>query len=189
MFRWRQELFPSLVVASVRVSGNDLEATLASIDETWKKFLPGQPVQRSFQDENFAALYVREQQQGKVFMYFSLLAIFVASLGLFGLASFTADQRTKEIGVRKIMGGSVWDIVKLLTWDFSKLVLLANLIAWPVAWFAMNRWLSNFAYRIDIGLVVFLGAAVIALLVAWLTVGGLAARAASERPILALRYE
>ena len=181
--------FPSLGVASIRVSGNDLEATLASIDETWKKFLPGQPVQRSFQDENFAALYVREQQQGKVFMYFSLLAIFVASLGLFGLASFTADQRTKEIGVRKIMGGAVWDIGKLLTWDFSKLVLLANLIAWPVAWFAMNRWLSNFAYRIDIGLVVFLGAAVIALLVAWLTVGGLAARAASERPILALRYE
>jgi putative ABC transport system permease protein len=181
--------FPSLGLASVRVTGRDLEATLASMDATWTKFQPDQPVQRSFQDENFAALYEQERQQGKVFMYFSLLAIFIASLGLFGLASFTTEQRTKEIGVRKVMGGSVWDIVKLLTWDFSKLVLLANVIAWPTAWFAMDRWLSNFAYRIDIGLVVFLGAAVIALLVAWLTVGGLAARAASARPIMALRYE
>jgi len=181
--------FPSLGIASIRVSGENLEATLASIDETWSKFLPDQPVQRSFQDANFAALYAREEQQGKVFVYFSLLAIFIASLGLFGLASFTTEQRAKEIGVRKVMGGSVWDIVKLLTWDFTKLVLLANLIAWPVAYFAMNRWLSNFAYRIDIGIVVFLGASVIALLIAWLTVGGLAARAASERPILSLRYE
>jgi putative ABC transport system permease protein len=181
--------FPALGEASIRISGKNLPATLASIDETWSTFQPSQPLVRSFLDESFEELYQSEQKQGQIFMYFSLLAIFIASLGLFGLASFTTEQRTKEIGVRKVMGGSVADIVRLLTWDFSKLVLLANLIAWPVAYFVMNRWLADFAYRININIFVFLGAAAIALFVAWLTVGGLAARAASARPIEALRYE
>ncbi len=181
--------FPALSEASIRISGENLQESLAFIDETWSAFQPHQPAVRSFLDENFEALYQTEQKQAQVFMYFSLLAIFVASLGLFGLASFTTEQRTKEIGVRKVMGGSVSDIVRLLTWDFSKLVLLANLIAWPVAYFVMNRWLASFAYRINISFVVFLSAAAIALFVAWLTVGGLAARAASARPIEALRYE
>lgn len=181
--------FPALGVASIRVRSDNLEATLADLDATWQKFLPDQPIVRSFLDDSFEALYQNESRQGKVFMYFALLAIVIACLGLYGLAAFTTETRTKEIGVRKVMGGSVWDIVKLLTWEFSKLVLLANVLAWPAAWFLMNRWLENFAYRIDMGPMVFLGAALAALLVAWLTVGGLAARAATSRPVLALRYE
>jgi putative ABC transport system permease protein len=181
--------FPALGIASIRVRPENLDATLAAIDATWQKFLPDQPVVRSFLDDRFEALYQNERRQGQVFLFFALLALLVACLGLFGLAAFTTETRTKEIGVRKVMGGSVWDIVKLLTWELSKLVLLANLIAWPVAWFLMRRWLENFAYRIDLGPMVFLGAAVMALLVAWVTVGALAARAATSRPILALRYE
>ena len=120
---------------------------------------------------------------------FAALAILVACLGLFGLATFNAQRRTKEIGVRKVMGGSVWSIVVLLTNDFSRLVLLSNLIAWPVAYVAMSRWLENFAYRIDLTPMIFIGSGLIALCIAWVTVGGTAAKAASQKPVLALRYE
>jgi len=181
--------FPALSVASIRVRGDNLDATLAGLDATFQKFLPDTPLVRSFVDDDFEALYQNERRQGQVFMLFALLAVVIACLGLYGLAAFTTETRTKEIGVRKVMGGSVWDIVRLLTWEFSKLVLIANLLAWPAAWFLMNRWLENFAYRVEIGPLVFVGAAVAALLVAWLTVGGLAAKAASSRPVLALRYE
>jgi putative ABC transport system permease protein len=108
---------------------------------------------------------------------------------LFGLATFNAQRRIKEIGIRKVMGGSVWSIVLLLTNDFSKLVLLSNLLAWPVAYFAMERWLQNFAYRIDLTPMIFIGSGLIALCIAWVTVGGTAAKAASAKPVLALRYE
>src|SRR5690606_18706454 len=99
------------------------------------------------------------------------------------------SQRSKEVGIRKVLGGSVWRIIVLLTEDLSKLVLLANVIAWPVAYVAMNRWLENFAYRIDLTPVIFVGSGLIALCIAWVTVGGTAAKAASARPVLALRYE
>jgi putative ABC transport system permease protein len=120
---------------------------------------------------------------------FSILAVFITCMGLYGLATYNAQRRTKEIGVRKVMGGSVWSIVWLLTNDFSKLVLLSNLIAWPVAYFAMERWLENFAYRIDLTPMIFIGSGAIALCIAWVTVGGTAAKAASAKPVLALRYE
>ena len=122
-------------------------------------------------------------------MRFALLAIIIACLGLLGLASYTTEQRTKEIGIRKVMGGSTSDVVFLLTRDFGILVLAANVIAWPVAWFLMERWLQNFVYRIDLGVLIFIASAVLALLIAMITVGGLAARAAVSRPALALRYE
>jgi putative ABC transport system permease protein len=105
------------------------------------------------------------------------------------LAAFNAERRKKEIGVRKVMGGSVWSIVVLLTNDFSKLVLISNLIAWPVAYLAMNQWLANFAYRIDLTPLIFIGSGLIALCISWVTVGGTAAKAASRKPVLALRYE
>jgi putative ABC transport system permease protein len=124
-----------------------------------------------------------------VFNAFATLAIFIACMGLYGLASFNAERRRKEVGVRKVMGSSVWGIVMLLTNDFSKLVLVANIIAWPVAWYAMNRWLQTFAYRIDLTPFIFIGSGVIALAIAWVTVGGTAAKAASQKPVLALRYE
>jgi putative ABC transport system permease protein len=175
--------------AALRLSGEESEATLRFIDDTWTAFMPGQPVSRSFLDQNLDAMYQAEDQQGQLFSYFSMLAILIACFGLYGLASFNVERRTKEIGVRKVMGGSVWSIVLLLTNDFSRLVLLANLIAWPIAYFAMERWLENFAYRIDLTPLVFIGSGLIALCIAWVTVGGTAAKAASAKPVLALRYE
>ena len=126
-----------------------------------------------------------------MFAVFAAFAIFVATLGLFGLASFTTERRTKEIGIRKVMGASARDIVLLLTSDFSKLVLLANLIAWPLAFWLMQRWLNRFAYSAPVTewAWLFIASGVAALGVAWLTIALQASRAAQARPILALRYE
>ena len=175
--------------ASIRVTGDEFQETLDFIDSTWESFMPNQPVTHYFLNQRFDALYQSEMNLGRLLGYFSVLAVLIASMGLFGLATFNAQRRTKEIGVRKVMGGSVWSIVLLLTNDFSKLVLISNLIAWPVAYIAMNRWLENFAYRIDLTPLIFIGSGLIALCIAWVTVGGTAARAASQKPVLALRYE
>jgi putative ABC transport system permease protein len=185
----QQGNFATIREASIRVTGNNLQDTLAHIDATWNRFLPDQAITRRFLDQDFQALYEGEERQGQMFLYFSALAILIACLGLVGLASFATEQRTKEIGVRKVMGGTVLDIVRLFTGEFSKLVLLANLIAWPAAYFLMQRWLDNFAYRIDMSFAVFAGSALIALVVALLTVGAIAARAARANPIRSLRYE
>jgi putative ABC transport system permease protein len=176
-------------VASIRVAAANLPRTLTHIDETWNRFRPDQPIGRHFLDQDFEALYQAEQRQSRMLATFSMLAIFVACLGLLGLASFTTEQRTKEIGVRKVMGGTVLDIVRLFTGEFSKLVLFANIIAWPAAYLLMRQWLANFAYRIDLSLVVFLGGGLAAFAVVLLTVGTIAARAASANPIHSLRYE
>src|SRR5690606_23316791 len=120
-------------IASVRISGEDISGTLARIDQTWESVVPQFPISRRFLSDSFEALYQDDTRLGQMFSAFAALAILVACLGLFGLATFNAQRRTKEIGVRKVMGGSVWSIVWLLTNDFSKLVLLSNLIAWPVA--------------------------------------------------------
>ncbi|MCZ6818228.1 MAG: hypothetical protein O7G31_01875 [Calditrichaeota bacterium] len=122
-------------------------------------------------------------------MTFALLAIFIACLGLLGLASFAAEQRTKEFGVRKVLGATVTNVITLLAKDFVKLVLLANLLAWPIAWYAMHRWLQDFAYRIEIGWWVFALAGGLALLIALLTVSTQAIRAALANPVESLRYE
>jgi putative ABC transport system permease protein len=175
--------------ASLRLTGEGLPGTLAFIDATWRKFFPEEPIRRSFLDTSFEALYRQDTQFGNFIGLFSLLTVCISCLGLHGLATFNAQRRTKEIGVRKVMGGSVWSIVLLLTNDFSKLVLIANLIAWPVAYFAMERWLQNFAYRIDLTPLVFIGSGLIALCIAWVTVGSTAAKAANAKPVLALRYE
>jgi putative ABC transport system permease protein len=179
----------SMTVASLRLSGNNLQDTLAYIDTVWEQFMPDFPMSRYFLDDQFNAQYQAETRQGRLLYYFALLAIFIACMGLYGLASYNAERRRKEVGVRKVMGGSVWSIVVLLTNDFSKLVLFSNLIAWPLAWFAMDRWLQNFAYRIDLTPLIFIGSGLIALCIAWATVGGTAAKAASAKPVLALRYE
>ncbi len=181
--------YPTLASASIRIDGNNVADTLAFIDRTWEEIVPEFPVTRSFLSERMDALYRGDMQLGRLYSYFSALALVIACLGLFGLATFNAQRRIKEIGVRKVMGGSVWSIVLLLTNDFSKLVLLSNLIAWPVAYFAMEKWLQNFAYRIDLTPLVFIGSGLIALCIAWVTVGGTAAKAASQKPVLALRYE
>jgi putative ABC transport system permease protein len=126
-----------------------------------------------------------------MFAIFSVFAVFVATLGLFGLASFTTERRTKEIGIRKVMGASVSNIVMLLTADFTKLVLLANVIAWPVAYYFMSQWLNRFVYQAPLGewAWLFVASGLAALAVAWLTIALQAGRAAMARPVLALRYE
>ena len=143
--------FRTIREASVRITGRNLEQTLDHIDSMWRQFVPSQPVTRRFLDEDFDALYRGERRQAQMFTVFSLLAITVACLGLFGLASFTTARRTKEIGLRKTVGASVWDIVRLFAGEFGVLVLIANLIAWPVAYILMKRWLETFAYRIELG--------------------------------------
>ncbi len=179
----------ALQYASLRVTGRNLAQTLDYIDTKYAQFRPERPVSRHFLDQDFEALYQSENRQAQMFTFFSALAVGIACLGLFGLASFTTERRTKEIGIRKTIGGSVADIVLLISGEFGKLVLVANLVAWPVAYFLMQRWLASFAYRIDMSVWVFVASAVCAFMIACLTVGSVAARAASTKPINALRYE
>jgi putative ABC transport system permease protein len=178
-----------LLEASLRITGRDLENTLAFIDAAWSALVPGQPISRRFLNQDFEALYRSEQRQSQMFTLFSALAIFIACFGLFGLASFATEQRTKEIGIRKVVGGTALDIVRLFTGEIGRLVLIANVVAWPVAYVLMRRWLENFAYRIDMNVLSFAGSGLLALVVALLTVGAIAARAAATKPIHSLRYE
>lgn len=180
-----------LRVASLSFSTSNVAALMEKVELIWKQTVPMQPISLQFLDEMMKAQYAEESIQTKMFSVFSLLAIGIACLGLFGLASFTTERRTREIGIRKVMGASVKDIVSLLIWQFSKPVIIANLIAWPISIYAMLIWLESFSYRINtwwlgpICLVV--GGSL--LLVAWATVGGSAAKVARANPIKALRQE
>ena len=174
---------------SVKLSGAGMPSTLAGIENTWKKFLPETPYQFTFLDENFKRLYDAEQQQKKIFTTFAVLAIIIACLGLFGLSAFAISQRIKEIGIRKVMGADIRTIVTLLSKDFLILVGIAALIAFPVAWYAMDNWLKDFAYRINIQWWVFILAGVIAALIAFLTVSFQAIKAAIANPVKSLRTE
>ncbi len=173
----------------VKVSPSDLPGTLAHCEAVWKKFDPEFDFEYSFLDADFDQLYRAEGRVRTLFGYFTFFAVFIACLGLFGLAAFTTQQRKKEIGVRKVLGASVAGVVGMLSKDFVKLVLAANVIAWPVAYFAMNKWLQDFAYRIEIGWWVFALAGGLALLIALLTVSTQAIKAALANPVEALRYE
>ncbi len=164
-------------------------ALLKYVENTWKRIAKGQAFEYEFFDERFAAIYSAEQNTAKLLMAFSVLAIAIACLGLLGLATFATQQRTKEIGIRKVLGASVLNLSRLLSNEFLKLVLLANLIAWPLAYFAMNRWLRNFAYRTSIGLELFLFSGILALVIAMLTVSYQSIRAARANPVNSLRNE
>ena len=146
-------------------------------------------VQRHFLDDSFDKLYSADERQGEMFDIFVGIAILIACLGLFGLAAFTAGRRTKEIGIRKVFGASTWDVVFLLLWQFSVPVLVANAIAWPLAWYYLHGWLQGFAYRITLNPLYFIGTAVAALLIAWATIICHAVPVARANPIYALRYE
>jgi len=176
-------------IFSVRVRPESVSETLAFLERKWAALDPGHPFDYTFFDEQFGRLHLTEQRLGQLLGYVALLAIFIAGLGLFGLAMFTTQQRTKEIGVRKVLGASIASIAGLLSKDFFKLVLAANLVAWPIAYFAMNIWLLDFAYRIEIGWWVFVLAGGTALLIALLTVSTQALKAALANPVEALRYE
>ena len=176
---------------SIKIAAGDPGAAIEYFEAVWGRVLPGEPAQWEFLDARFDALYRSEGRQAQMFGMFAAFAIFVATLGLFGLASFTTERRTKEIGIRKVMGATVKDIVLLLTSDFTKLVLLANLLAWPIAYYFMQDWLNRFVYRAPFSewAWLFLASEIAALAAAWLTIALQAGRAASSRPVLALRYE
>jgi putative ABC transport system permease protein len=172
-----------------KIAPDNISGTLAFMREKWNEFDPSRPFVYSFLDAYFEQAYRNEEKLAQIFRAFSLQAIFIACLGLLGLAAYATERRTKEIGIRKVLGASVANVTALLSKDFVKLVLLANLIAWPVAWYAMNKWLQNFAYHIEISWWVFALAGSLALVIALVTVSTQAIRAALANPVESLRYE
>jgi len=173
----------------VKISPDDIPATLGLIESSWKKNAPNFPFMYYFLDEEFHKLYRMEERWKGIIRNTSIFAILISCLGLFGLSALAITRRTKEIGIRKVLGASVAGLTRMVSMDFLKLVIFANLIAWPLAYYAMNRWLRSFVFRIDIKLWVFLLAAVIATAIALLTVGLQAAKAALANPVESLRYE
>jgi putative ABC transport system permease protein len=174
---------------ALKIRPDNTAQTLADLQQTWESFFPTRPFVYSFLDDQFARFYEAEQVAGKVASIFSILIIAIASLGLFGLAAYAAERRTKEIGIRKVLGSSVSDIVALLSKEFVKLVLLANLIAWPIAYFALNQFLQIYAYRISLSWFTFILVGSLTFIIALLTVSTQAIKAALANPVEALRYE
>ncbi|HEX6377315.1 MAG TPA: ABC transporter permease [Allosphingosinicella sp.] len=173
----------------VRYDDADPQRIRADIERIWKRVASDAPFDAKFSEDIIKELYENEEARAKTFAGFALLAVVVACLGLFGLAAFTAERRTKEIGIRKVLGARSRDIVRLLAWQFSKPVIIANLIAWPVAWWVMRDWLNGFDARIDLGPGPFLVAGLLALAIAVGTIAGHALKVARSNPIHALRYE
>jgi len=173
----------------VRIKPGEISNTIKSLEQTWDKIAPEYPFEYTFLDEQINNLYQSDQKISKVINTFSFLALFIACLGMFGLASFTAEQRTKEVGVRKVLGAKVTGIVLLLSKEFTKYVLLANIFAWPVAYFILNKWLGSFAYHIDMVWWMFIVSGLIAFAVAAVSVSFQAIKAALLNPIKSLRYE
>jgi len=176
------------ILVRIRPEG-DTKVTMSRIEAVWGKTAQGFPFEYRFLNERFGLNYAEELRAGKLFKYFVILAIIISGLGLLGLAAFTAEQKTKEIGIRKILGASVSEVMILLVKEFMKWVLLANLIAWPAAFFIMNGWLRNFAYRTELGLPLFLGATILSFGIALLTVSAQAIKAARANPVISLRHE
>jgi putative ABC transport system permease protein len=176
-------------LVSFRLDSGDMHGMIELLRDTWNKFLPHQPFEYSFLDERFESIYKAEQRLGKIFAAFAVLAVFIGCLGLFGLAAFTAEQRTKEIGVRKVLGASLTDIIGMLLKEFALLLAIANIIAWPAAYFIMNKWLQDFAYKAPLTLRLFLAAGLAAIIIAVFTVGYQAVRAALANPVDSLKYE
>jgi putative ABC transport system permease protein len=193
-----QEIKPSILLhpgsawdhyLAVRIQPQNVAATLDFIETKWNEFSGDQPFEYFFMDSFFDNLHKSEQRTGQFFTIFAALAIFIACLGLFGLAAFTAEQKTKEIGVRKVLGASVPSIVSILLKQFTKWVVFANIIAWPIGYFIMKSWLQNFAYHIDLKIEYFMLSGLITLLIAVITVSYLAVNAANKNPVKALNYE
>ena len=173
----------------LRYRSDDPAGVLRGVQGVWRRFLSDAPFEGAFAEDLIGELYERERARGTVFAGFAVLAVIISCLGLFGLAAFTAERRTKEIGIRKVLGAKIRHIVQLLAWQFSKPVVIANLIAWPVAWWAMRDWLDTFNARVDLGPEPFLFAGLIAFAIAIGTIAGHAFRVARTNPIVALRYE
>lgn len=174
---------------TVRIQGSDIPKTVSAIEDEWKSLGTGLPFEYTFMDADFDQLYKGDRQTGELMTYFALLSILISCLGLFGLATFMAEQRTKEIGIRKVMGASVPGITALLSRDFLKLVLIAVAVAIPIAWYFTDKWLQDFAYHVDLEWWIFGVASVIALVIALLTVSSQAIKAAVQNPVKSLRSE
>jgi len=174
---------------ALRINAADFKNALSNLENLWKKFIPARPFHYSFLDQNLAKQYQQEQTTQKIFTIFSSLAIFIACIGLLGLAAYTTQQRSREISIRKVLGASVGNVVTMLSKDFLKLVLIAAFFAFPLAWWAMNSWLQDFSYRINITWWVFVIAALLAILVALLTISFQAVKAATANPVKNLRNE
>jgi putative ABC transport system permease protein len=175
--------------ASFRFEAKNTQDVINSIEASWKKLAPGQPFQYSFLDESFGRMYASEQRLGQIFAGFAGLAIIIACLGLFALTAFTAEQRTKEIGIRKVLGASVSSIIVLLSKEFGKLILIAFVISVPLAWFAVDWWLKNYTYKVEVGILIYIAAGVFAFVIAWLTMGYQSIKAATANPVNSLRNE
>jgi putative ABC transport system permease protein len=193
----REQIVPMMYVyipdwgmnISVRLRPGPVTRTLGFIDRTWHAFMPTVAIQRAFLDQSFDELYREDEREGAMLGAFVIVAVLIGCLGLYGLAVFTAERRTKEIGIRKVSGARTGDIVRLMIWRISVPVIVANLIAWPVAYLYLRHWLDGFADRIALSPVYFLAAGVVALLIAWLTVYGNTLRLARTSPVYSLRYE
>ncbi len=196
-FNLKSEILPAMMllhnryfsVISLTLNTENLAEAFSFVENKWKELFPGNPLEYYYLDERIDMQYRTEEKTGKIFGTFTLIGVFIACLGLLGLAAFTAEQRTKEIGVRKVLGASVSSIVALLSKDFIKWVLIANFIAWPIAYILMNKWLQNFAYRINIGILTFFFSGLIALIIALLTVTYQSIKTAVANPVESLRYE
>ena len=176
-------------VILVKIKGAQIPEALALLEKTWKKMETDYPFEFGFLDQSVDNQYRSEKQISQIINIFTVLGLFISCLGLFGLASFMAEQRTKEIGIRKVLGASVSQIITMLSRDFAKWVFLASLVAWPSAYIILQTWLGEFAYRVDLSIVVFFLATVFTLLVALLTVSYQALKSATSNPVEALRYE
>ncbi len=174
---------------SVKIAGADVKKTVKHLEDTWNKYSPESVFTYAFLDEKYRTLYRPEEQLGEVTGMFALLALVIACLGLFGLASFASSQRTKEIGVRKVMGAALYEIIGLLSYSFLRWILLANLIAWPIAWYFVHEWLKGFPYKIKIDPLVFLYSILITMGIAFITILYQTFKAARENPVKALKYE
>ena len=167
----------------------NLDETIAYLETTWEKFAPGQPFDFEFMDDQFNSMYTQEQKIGQIFSVFAFLAIGIACLGLFGLAAFTAEQKTKEIGIRKTLGASISSIVNLLSKNFIKLVVIAFVIAIPVSYLAMEYWLGDFAYRTSLKPLTFVASGLGTMIIAWATISFQSWKAAKANPVKSLRTE
>jgi putative ABC transport system permease protein len=179
----------SATIVTVKVKTADMKNTLQAITNTWKSFSPGQPIRYTFLDESFANMYADVQRMGHIFTTFAILAIIIACLGLFALSAFMAEQRSKEIGIRKVLGATVSGITTLLSLDFIKLVVLAIVIASPIAWWAMNKWLEGFVYHQPVAWWIFVAAGSMAVIIALLTVSFQSVKAALMNPVKSLKAE
>ena len=186
VFYYRPDSYGRLYV---KTNGRDAPKAIAALEKVWKKYNADFPFNYTFLDEAFNNLYKSDQRQGLLFNIFAAIAILISCLGLFGLAAYTAQVRTREIGVRKVLGASVAGIIRLLAVDFIRLVFIAIVIAVPVAWYVMNKWLQDFAYKVNIGWTVFFIAGVSAVLIAILTISFQSIKAALANPVKSLRTE